>query len=361
MVQKEARNDAVSIAKGIAIILMVMGHAQCPLWLWSFIYMFHMPLFFFFSGFCFKKMYLDSPWIFAKKRVMGIYWPYVKWGIVFLLLHNVLFHLNIYNGEFGFRGEVSRLYDLGEYISIALSIVTRMKGEEQLLGAYWFLHTLFFGSFIFYLIIFICKKLGVSTLFGWLLLPFTMFLLYTGNSLPYFGVGSRETLASLFMLIGYWYKKNNFQVEEFKPCLILAICALLVALGSAYWPSDMFSITLITILPYILTALVGILMVFILSKRILLTNHLQRILVFIGNNTPFILTWHFFSFKIVSMLIIRIYSLPITRLAEFPVIEEYAGLGWWLGYMTIGICLPTLLAFSIDGIRKKCNSNTIVF
>ena len=358
--QKEVRNDAVSMAKGVAIILMVMGHAQCPLWLWSYIYMFHMPLFFFFSGYCFKTSYLDDPRSFAKKRFIGIYWPYVKWNLVFLLLHNIFFFLNIYNDEFGFRGEVSHLYDAEEYVSRFLSIITQMKGEEQLLGGYWFLHSLFFASFIFYLILLLCIKMKVSTLLGALLMPLTMVILYTGKSLPYFGVGAKETLASFFMLTGFWYKRSGFHFENYKPWLMIPICALFVAVGTEFWQCDMFSITQITILPYMLTALVGILMVFQFCRISLLWHRLRKSFMFVGNNTLLILTWHFLSFKIVSLLIIWIYSLPIRRLAEFPVIDEYACQGWWCGYMIIGISLPILFLFSIYNIREKWNYDMLL-
>ena len=40
------RNTIIAIAKGIAIILVVAGHAEGPEWLTNFIYEFHMPLFF---------------------------------------------------------------------------------------------------------------------------------------------------------------------------------------------------------------------------------------------------------------------------------------------------------------------------
>lgn len=331
---------------------MVMAHAQCPSWLCSYIYMFHMPLFFFFSGYCFKAVYLDDPKKFCKRRIRGLYWPYVKWGLLFLLLHNVFFILNIYNNEYGFLGEVSHLYDIKEFVTIAISIITRMKGEEQLLGAYWFLHTLFFASFIFYLILFICKKKKVSTLYGVFLIPLTILLLYTGKFIPYFGIGVRETLAALFMLIGYWYKSKNLNIESYKSWFVIPICAGLVALGSMFWRGDMFHLTLYTILPYILTALVGILMVFSFSQKLLTKDCLRRGTAFIGNKTLTILTWHFLSFKLISLLIIWIYSLPYSRLAEFPVIEEYARLGWWWFYLMIGISLPLLLV-SIRFV--KCN------
>lgn len=90
-------DDSVSIAKAIGIILMVIGHSGCPVGMHHFLSMFHMPLFFFLSGYCFKAYYFDHKKEYLKKRLKSLYLPYVKWAIVFLLLHNIFFRLNIYN------------------------------------------------------------------------------------------------------------------------------------------------------------------------------------------------------------------------------------------------------------------------
>lgn len=47
----------ISIAKALGIILMVVGHSGCPEILARFIYLFHMPLFFFCSGYFFTPPY----------------------------------------------------------------------------------------------------------------------------------------------------------------------------------------------------------------------------------------------------------------------------------------------------------------
>lgn len=51
----ESRNTTISIVKGICIILMVIGHSGCPELLHDFIYLFHMPVFFFVSGYFCKR------------------------------------------------------------------------------------------------------------------------------------------------------------------------------------------------------------------------------------------------------------------------------------------------------------------
>lgn len=352
---KEVRNDAVSIAKGIAIILMVMAHARCPLWGQYYINMFHMPLFFFFSGYCFKAVYLDEPKKFSIKRVKGIYWPYVKWSLIFLLFHNVFFYLNIYNDEYGFRGAVSHLYDVNEYIKHAISIITRMTDHEQLLGGYWFMHSLFFGSFIFFLTLLVCKKMNMpSVVGGGILMLCTMILLYIDKHVPYFGIGAKETLASFFMMAGYWYKEKDLYWEDFKPWLMIPVYAAIVAIGVEYWQCGMLQLTLNKTLPYAFTAIVGTIMMFSLSKKLLLHKLLKTSLVFVGNNTLTILTWHLLSFKLVSLLLIWIYSQPMERLAEFPVMEEYAYMGWWIIYLLIGVCLPISICIVNNNYKKSC-------
>ena len=82
------RNTVISISKGIAIILMVIAHAEAPAWLCKFIFEFHMPLFFITAGYFFSLKYLNDEATFVKKRIKGLYVPFVKWSVVFLALHS---------------------------------------------------------------------------------------------------------------------------------------------------------------------------------------------------------------------------------------------------------------------------------
>lgn len=330
------RDDSITIAKAIAILLMVLGHTYFSQYGNQWINMFHMPLFFFFAGFCMKDKYLQTPRVFVRKRVVGLYKPFVKWGIVFLLLHNVFFYVNIYNGEYGFRGNVSHLYVWQEYASHFVHIVTRMSDNEQLLGGYWFLKSLFVGSIIGYIVI---KKIKSRLFGGGSLLCMTILLAFLHKEMPYFGVGAREVLAAEFYVIGYYYRKSECKIHE--KWYVLPFGLVVVTFGTHFYQATLLSFKWWQVIPYGATAIIGTLMVFYVSKVIVKQQTVaNKWLVFIGNNTLTILTWHMLSFKIVNLMIIYAYSLPIARLAEFPVIEEYSQRGWFLLYFFIGVIVP---------------------
>ena len=146
------KDKIVSMAKGLAIVLMVLGHTSFNEYGGKFIYMFHMPLFFFLSGYCFKSSYLSDFKKFAIKRIKGAYVPYVKWGLLFLLLHNVFYRLHIYDALFG-----DTLFGLRDFGINALRVFTLLH-SEKLLGGYWFLQAYFVASFIFFLVVWLSKN-----------------------------------------------------------------------------------------------------------------------------------------------------------------------------------------------------------
>lgn len=334
------RNNSVSIAKAFAIMLMVLAHT----WFLDignkWINMFHMPLFFFMAGYCFKDKYLTDFKTFASKRVSGLYKPFVKWSLIFLVLHNVFFYLNIYNDEYGFRGKVSQLYSLTDFVKHAIMIVTSMSGSEQLLGGYWFLKSLFVGSFV---ACFFIKFIKNPVVRGGILLAIAIWTSAFGLSIPFFHISSREFLAAMIFTIGHSYKSYNMKVHHSWWCVIVGL--ILVTIGVRYWQASFMKFSCLEIVPFLISAIAGILMVFKLSCFVNSKNSkMTRFLIYIGDNTLTVLTWHFISFKIVSLIIVYAENLPIERLAEFPVINDYTSHGWFILYFVIGMAVPLIFA-----------------
>ena len=131
-------NNNISIAKGIGIILMVIGHAGCPTWMFQFIYLFHMPLFFFLSGYCFNNQYIDDKKIFILKRIKTLYMPFISYNVLFIILHNLFFKVHIH----------AVAYSLYDFMNIIPKVLI-MNFTEIELGPYWFLRYLFLASIIF--------------------------------------------------------------------------------------------------------------------------------------------------------------------------------------------------------------------
>lgn len=67
----------IDIAKGIGILLVIVGHCICPIH--SIIDIFHMPLFFMISGITFKK---QPDIIFLIGKINRIIVPYCFWMII---------------------------------------------------------------------------------------------------------------------------------------------------------------------------------------------------------------------------------------------------------------------------------------
>ena len=354
------RDNGVTISKGIAIILMVLGHASCPGPVNVYLSMMRMPLFFFMSGYCFKEKYLIETKAYVTRRVTGIYWPYLKWSLFFLLIHNLCFHLNIYNGEYGFKDRTSHLYTLSEFVDHAISVITKMSGHEQLLGGFWFLKSLFVGSLIFYVTRRFVNSTPVRMI---ILLAMTLILSFTGWKLPYFAIGAREALGAFFLMTGHEYKTYSLKWHHHKEFFLAAI--LFVGIGSLCWPASMLSFTYIKVLPYAITAVAGTLAIFHIGNWIATKQktRISRFLIYTGGYTFNVLTWHFLSMKLVSLMLIAIYNLPIKRLSEFPVIEEYTRQGWWILYLCAGIGIPILGTYGYHRLKdsiicktQSCNS-----
>lgn len=56
----QQKNNTITLMKTLVIICMVAGHSYTGSPIESFVGLFHMPVFFFCSGFCFKEKYLSD-------------------------------------------------------------------------------------------------------------------------------------------------------------------------------------------------------------------------------------------------------------------------------------------------------------
>lgn len=349
--------------KATGIILMVLAHCSNFELLYRIVYSFHMPLFFIVSGYCFKEKYLHEPMTFAWKRIKGLWWPFVKWGFVFLLLHNIFYNLNIYNDEYGYHGIVQHIYSTEDFMNRGKSILM-MTHAECLLGGYWFLGSLFWGSLIAFSMLvvthFIEMRLRLKhhllTCQGGAFLIIVCILTnYKPTTFTVFLIGPREFLAASFFVIGYLLAK--YHVPQFN--WWQSVLAFGIMIANSFYNligiADPFNDS-VKILPYMMTAVMGTWCVYSLPWQ-KLNGSFARFMEYVGNHTLTILTWHFLCFKLISLVIIGFYGLPIERLAEFPIIGEYTNRGWFILYTIVGVGLPLSVIFLYNRFFCLCKQH----
>ncbi len=103
-----------------------------------------------------------------------------------------------------------------------------------------------------------------------------------------------------------------------------------------------------------LTGTIGFLMVHyaakMLDKR---HNRLRDILVFIGDNTLYVLVFHILAYKAVSLLKIWHYGLEWEQIGCHMVIHDFRDDGYWILYSIAGVALPLLGLILVRSLRRR--------
>lgn len=359
------RNVGMAIAKGLAIIAMVMGHADPPPFIAAFVYPWHMPLFFIAAGYFFSEKNIDSPWEFIGKRFKKLYMPFLKWSIMFLVLHNLWFYLGILNEEFGnWSGGVTHPYSWRDAISRLVMIVTSMSGyDEFMAGAFWFFRGLLVSSIVF-LVVYRLLRLNTrmaSTMCVLLIclgcVAFTALRLGFGVKLHYYPNGGwRETWGIFFFGMGFLFRRYESRIPS---GWWLILCGFAVMCTAAYFNfrgmtnsgawRDLWSLPV--------SGCVGFLTVYSLSRKLadgVAGAFAGGLLTYVGNNTMPVYVFHIISYKVVSLLKIWWYDLDFGHIGCHMVVHYNNTDFFFVLYSVVGVALPLI----VDAVIKRTRNNS---
>lgn len=364
----------ISICKGIAIILMVIAHAEAPGWLCHFIFEFHMPLFFITAGYFFSLKYLNEEATFIKKRIKGLYWPFVKWSVFFLIIHNWMFDIGILNEQYGNEtGGVTHPYTWHQIQQNLWNIFTAMGGYDQFLcGAFWFFRGLFVAS-ILYLFLYKVLNLCVSRVpkLSTKSVPYlicVVMLLLCGwktyerlNVITLVQGGYRDMMGCFFFGCGFIFRQYVDKYREFisrhhAQLWTTIIFGAIVYLFSVYLIANMnWRSTFTQFLSLPVPALLGFLMTYNISLWIDRGDGwLKRSLVYIGEHTLYIFIFHICAYKVVSLLKIWYYGLDIRQIGCHMVVHDYSQQDWfWVLYTIAGVGIPLAFYWLQEQISDK--------
>ena len=348
--QDHTKNNFISIAKAIGIILMVAGHSGCPAIMNRFLYLFHMPLFFVCSGYFFRDIeHSNALTIYYKRKTQGLYMPYLKWSLFFLLLHNLFVVSNIIHSE---------IYDLNDYVRQIFNICI-MKDFEILIRPFWFIKELLLSSILIATLSYFrhryLKKI-TNLLFVSIFLILTMLCKYHNICFPVLGDISILTLSITYIYTGMLYREYENKIELGNTTCI--ICFAITFIGSIFFKGeiDMRYTTVSNILPYLLLSITGILFVFGVSKFLNSHFYNNHSVYYIGNHTMPILALNLFALKLGNLVKIQIYDMPIESLASHTIIYDQNQL-FWILYIIIGVLIPLLLEHIYMFFIKKVKIN----
>lgn len=195
------RNPQIDALKGWAIFLVILGHTI--FWIdqtkagsnliFNIVYTFHVPLFFFVSGYLVYGRFGPTTLTWIKKKFMGIIIPYIIFTFVYFYIRP------------------------GDYLSqITLENLVYYMFSYTKPDSAWFLPVLFESFVVLSFIINIEKTMKKISFIPFLILFFIAFPLLPINSIP---GGSQLVHYPIYVVIGYYvskYKENIFKIKNDK-------------------------------------------------------------------------------------------------------------------------------------------------
>ena len=347
------RDEYWDIVKGLGIIAIVIGHTNSPLT--PFVYMYHLALFFFISGFLYKDKYSIDFFSYWGSRMKRLWYPMVKYGVLFSILHNLYVYMGLYSSGKPILGSgilFSNYYTKKELL-FSIKDTVFMQSLEPMAGAMWFISPLLIAMLIFCAVrrITINLKKYREVIVGVVIViiySFAIILIREKQILPY-----HADLAMLVMPIIY----SGFVAAKYwgkiRLNLVIALLSLFTVVGVNKIMGMNIELSIRQIISpeiFLLVSLCGIYLNLVLAKFIHLSKKISCVIAYIGNKSFHIMALHFLMFKLVSLLYISFYDKPYYYISKFPTIIDS---GWWFIYLFFGIAGSILCTEMYAYIKRK--------
>jgi len=327
----------IDSVKGIGILLVVLGHSGVPEWAKSLVFTFHMPLFFFLSGYLFNyTKYQSDINRFIRTKFFRLASPYLISFIVLSLIWVGIkeivsvFHVPYESPIFGlslFDTVLSLLYGNGSACNPVYSNFALMVDPPL-----WFLPALFSSMIVLYSIVTICSRYGSVT--GGIIGLLTIILGYVVSNFVFFPWGFDIACVSLvFTYGGYLLQQGNYNPALLKlrwifPILIFLMIGSFLINGYV----DMNERHYQNLLVFYVGGITGSLLVFSLSIFFSEKSLNLRCLNYLGSISLFIMIFH------VPLMVYCIGPLQVITPGLYDWIQQL----WFVWFLlALGLCMVT--------------------
>lgn len=284
MENKKERLTYLDVAKGIGILLVVIGHVYAfnrqivdrffVIWLYSF----HMPLFFIISGMLIAYKDEKDIWKFVKKRIKGILIPYVFFSIFSIIVFAIV---NDFSREVFVQNVKATICGVG-------------------IDTLWFLPALFFGEVIFFALRNLLKNKYVICIISAIIYTLGNFMMKDYGLICLF-LG-RICIAVGFIMIGN-YTMNLIRKRNMPWYGLIVIAILSVILSKINGLVDLNNLVFNNHILYLINSLIGTYLILEISKLIDIDE-----ITYWGRNTLIVMATHLNIIYILFNKILGIHS-----------------------------------------------------
>ena len=338
------RDKYWDVVKGLGAMLVLIGHTGA--FLTPYLYMYHVALFFFVAGYFYKDKYTAEPFQYIGTRLQRLWWPCVKYGVLFVCLHNLLFWLGIYSDAVGVPLVNTRqLYDLTGFLAALWQAVTLHPLEEMVL-ALWFIIMMIADLAIFCALSHLgsrCQRRWQQevVLLGGVAVIYAAgcWLIGHGMALDYYFQLSCVLLLPTYM--GYAWRRWGSKLPQH---WIWAVLGAVVLVYVHHHTGSWVELSLNRILGpkwFLLVTAGGIAAHLGVCRLIAVLPGLADCMAYAGRRSLHIIALHFLAFKVAAFVYIKAHGLSLVLLACFPAAGyPMQDNWWWLLYLACGFVLP---------------------
>ncbi|MBC1779156.1 acyltransferase family protein [Listeria booriae] len=301
------RLDWLDAAKGIGIFLVVWGHFYASESIKIIIYGFHMPLFFFLSGYVFR-LTEGSMWLVIRKKCRQLLLPFFIFQMAtFLFLFLLPINSSLLVEEFFY-----------------------VNGDIGFNSPLWFLVVLFEVEILFFVI----KKYLVNQKWWILFLLSVLIVIGSFNQGIHWPFGIHIVpIGILFYWLGHVLCQKGWLEKRGTISCIVFVIAILVYLITIFYCNEkqivgLRSMNIGALFPFLLASIIGILLLCIIAIR----AQKMTLLTCFGRNSLFILGTHYFFLIIYANFIHVVTGEPAQ--SSYPV------------YFSLGLTLITFFAYA---------------
>ena len=288
--------------KGLAMIFVIAGHSGLPMQVLNVIYFFHMPLFFFISGYL-EKSKSDSFKAVLIRRGKRLIYPYFVYGII-IVIYNTVYYYRTTNDIA--KGVLKRIVALiyGNFI---------FENNYAYIGTLWFLVASFCVSILFYWFHKTNSKWKYS---AWLILVgFTETWLERKLHFRFPWCFDIAMVAFSFSVAGYFFKDHtnkvyNGEIRIWKGILLGILGIFIGCLNTQYMTEKHYTLIRTDMLylnwgciPLFLFSGISIAVSLSIISKFIFSKYRILILESIGRNSLTIMVVHLYIIQIISRIL----------------------------------------------------------